>query len=76
MVGLFYGILLLSAKMFKTLADGRTLYERRFGEPKAWSYRLVAIFEYHADFCKRAVKAPLIWEESLPCKCALVAVRI
>ena len=32
MVGGFYGMLLLSAKCPRPLADGKTPYERRFGE--------------------------------------------
>ena len=42
------------------LADGKTPYEKRFTEPFEGLHRRKS-----SDFCKRPVKAPPIWQESL-----------
>ena len=43
------------------LPDGRTSYERRFGEPKDRSFRLVQFFEYHPISAKDQSRLHQFW---------------
>ena len=57
MVGSFHGMLLLSAKCSRPLGDGKTPYERRFGEPLKGPIILFgALLEYHPISPKRPSK--------------------
>ena len=48
------------------LSDGKTSYERRFGEPcKGPIIPFGSLVEYHPYFCESPVKNPSIWKESL-----------
>ena len=49
------------------LSDGKTPYERRFGQPfERPIIPLLSMVEYHpANFCQRLVKTPPVREESV-----------
>ena len=48
------------------LPDGKTPYERRFGQPfKGPIIPLVSLVEYHPEIAKDQSKNPSIWKESL-----------
>ena len=48
------------------LSDGKTPYERRFGQPfKGPIIPFGSLVEYHPNTCERPVKNPSIWKESL-----------
>ena len=48
------------------LSDGKTAYERRFGQPlKGPIVPLGSLVEYHPFYCKGPVKSPSNWKESL-----------
>ena len=48
------------------LSDGKTPYERRFGELfKGLIIPFGSLVEYYPYFCGRPVKNPSIWKESL-----------
>ena len=64
LVGWFYGMLLLFAK--DLLADGKTPYERRFGEPlKGPVVPFGATVELSSDFTERSIKTLSIWQAIL-----------
>ena len=48
------------------LSDGKTPYERRFGQPfKGPIIPFGSLVEYHPKNCEGSVKNPSIWKESL-----------
>ena len=48
------------------LSDGKTPYERRFGQPlKDRSFHFGSLVEYYPKNCEGSVKNPSIWKESL-----------
>ena len=53
-------------KIQDLLSDGKTPYERRFGELfKEPIIPFGSLVEYHLFFCERPIKNPSIWKESI-----------
>ena len=53
-------------KRHRFVSDGKTPYERRFGQPsKGLIIPFGSLVEYHPCHCEGPVKNPSIWIESL-----------